>query len=334
MDLSIVIVNYRGWKHLQLCLNSLILMGSGEMQSEIIVVDNNSADGQLSVFKQNYPGVKFLHNRANLGFSNGCNLGARHANGKFLLFLNPDIIANAGAVFGMLDILNSHTEITLLTCRQQNNSGKEEHPYNLFPDLFTLNGLPRSIYKIIHKKELNERYSLEKNLIFPDWVSGSVVMISANDFAKTGGWSEDYWLYYEDVELCRKVYSLGGKVALSNRHFMIHNHGGATRINPKTAALTKAEVRISKHVYVWNHFSGFRAFFMHTMCIIGALVGKLLPALLSIPFFFSRKLRTYGRLYFRLLAYYTHALQSRTWLSPRSPNLGFEKSKLEASEHP
>ena len=223
---------------------------------EVIVVDNFSDDGRLEEFQQRFPFVRFILNSGNNGFSNGCNVGASRASGTYFLFMNSDIIANAKAIWGMLEELKSRPEIMLLSCRQQNNSGREENPCNLFPELATLNGIPRAIYKKVHKKELAEKHASFKDLIFPDWVSGSVMMISADHFRQTGGWCEDYWLYYEDVELCRSVSELGGKVALTNKFSMIHNHGGATRINPKTAALTKAEVRISKHVYVSRHFSG------------------------------------------------------------------------------
>jgi len=320
MDLSVIIVNYRGWKHLELCLNSLATLSDEPLQTEVIVVDNASNDGRLTEFKEKYPSVNFISNTGNNGFSNANNLGAARAKGNFLLFLNPDIIANNQAIFGMMETLQHHPSIMLLTCRQQNNAGKEEHPYNLFPDLFTTNGPIRSVYKAIHKKKLADQYSSKKEIIYPDWVSGSVMMISASDFAKTGGWNEDYWLYYEDVELCRQVHNGGGKVALSNRYSMIHNHGGATRINPKTAAITKAEVRISKHVYISHQFKGVKAFVIHLFIILGSVFEKLIPALLGIPFFFNRKLRSYGLLYIRLLSYYLSALTNRTWLSPRAPN--------------
>ena len=320
MDLSVIIVNYRGWKHLEFCLNSLAKLNVGDFQTEVIVVDNHSNDGHLPEFKDKFPWVDFLSNAGNYGFSSANNLGAFHAKGKFLLFLNPDIIASNEAIFGMMQTLQDHPSVMLLSCRQQNKTGKEEHPYNLFPDLFTTNGPIRSLYKTFHKKELAEKYSYQEELIYPDWVSGSVMMISAADFAKTGGWSEDYWLYYEDVELCWQVRSVGGKVALSNRYSMIHNHGGATRINPKTAAITKAEVRISKHVYISHRFKGLKAFIIHLLIFFGSAFSKLIPAVLSIPCFFNRKLRSYGFMYFRLLTYYFSALVNGTWLSSRAPN--------------
>lgn len=325
MNLSVILVNYRGWKHLATCLQSLEPLAASNLQTELLVVDNCSNDGRLDAFREQFPFVRFILNSGNHGFANGCNRGAAAATGKYLLFLNSDIIATTEAVRGLVDTLEQHPEIMLLSCRQQNSAGKEEHPYALFPTIHTLNGIPRAIYKWRYKAVLAERFSMQQELIYPDWVSGSVILMRADDFVQTGGWCEDYWLYYEDVELCWRVNELGGKVALSNRFSMIHNHGGATRINPKTAALTKAEVRIAKHQFVARHYRGVPALLMHLMSMMGILLGKLIPALLSIPFFFHRKLASYGRLYLRVLAYYLQVPLHRSWMSPRAPNFNLKK---------
>ena len=304
--------------HLEKCLTSLEQVRSETYKLEIIVVDNCSNDGRFEQFQNRFPTVRFVLNSGNYGFSHGCNRGAAGTKAEYLLFLNSDIIANTEGVFGMLETLRSHPDITLLSCRQQNDSGKEEHLCGLFPHLYTLNGIPRALYKLVKRKQMRERFSIERELIYPDWVSGSVMMISAVNFLRTGGWCEDYWLYYEDVELCWRVNELGGTVALTNRFSLIHNHGGATRINPQTAALTKAEVRTSKHVFVARHYSGFTAFLMHLVTIIGVLLGKLIPAVFSIPFFYVMNLRTYGIMYMKVLGYYWEAVGHRCWISPRS----------------
>lgn len=325
MDLSVIIVNYRGWKHLDLCLQSL--QPVADAGSEIVVVDNCSNDGRFDEFVARFPLVRFILNTGNNGFSNGCNRGAAEANRNYLLFLNSDIIANAEAIDGMMLTLARFPEIGLLSCRQQNSSGREEHPYALFPSLFTMNGIPRAIFKRLKRAELADRFSTLNEIIYPDWVSGSVMLMRSADFARTGGWCEDYWLYYEDVELCWRVGELGMKVALTNRWSMIHNHGGATRVNPRTAALTKAEVRISKHRFIARHYRGAEAFLMHLMSVIGILLGKLIPALLSVPLFFHQKLRFYGRLYLLVLGYYLNGVVNKTWMSPRAPNFGKVKNR-------
>ncbi|HPE58623.1 MAG TPA: glycosyltransferase, partial [Bacteroidales bacterium] len=130
MNLSVIIVNYRSWKHLESCLNSLAPLSNDSKHVEIIVVDNASDDGRLPDFQKSFPLVNFISNSENKGFSSANNLGTSNSKGEFLLFLNPDIIANSEAIFGMMETLKQNPDIMLLTCRQQNKAGKEENPYN------------------------------------------------------------------------------------------------------------------------------------------------------------------------------------------------------------
>ena len=90
MDISIIIVNYRGWKALDECLESIDSISSKTFSFEVIIVDNFSNDGQFPVFKQKYSKFTFIENTGNNGFSDGCNFGAAIAKGNHFLFLIPD----------------------------------------------------------------------------------------------------------------------------------------------------------------------------------------------------------------------------------------------------
>ena len=108
--LSIIIVNYKSWEHLGICLDSI--QNQKKINPEIIVLDNNSNDSKIENYKSQYNYVKWIENPKNYGFSKACNIGASNATGKWLLFLNPDTkIPN-----DCLDILSvSYTHLTLPT---------------------------------------------------------------------------------------------------------------------------------------------------------------------------------------------------------------------------
>ncbi|HZL10966.1 MAG TPA: glycosyltransferase family 2 protein [Prolixibacteraceae bacterium] len=318
IDISVVIVNYRGWKHLEKCLKAFESFENDQFSYEIIIVDNCSDDGQLIHFQKRFPKCFFILNTGNNGFANGCNMGAAASKGVYLLFLNSDILATESAIYGLLQTLRSKTEIMILSCKQLNSKGREEQAYRLFPSFLTMNGIMRAIYRKVKLKKTSHTLSSEEEIIYPDWVSGSVILMSKHDFENIGGWDERYWLYYEDVDLCWRAVSYGGKVGLHNQISIIHNHGGATRINIQTATLTKAEVIISLHVFLSSHYSTVQAIGLHLLVIVDVLLVKLIPALLGIPFFFIKRLNLYSQLYQRLVVYYLHALVKRTWVSPRS----------------
>lgn len=321
-DVSIIIVNYKSWKHLKNCLDSLTHITQENFTFEVVIIDNNSDDGKLKEFSKKYSNFRFIENSGNNGFANGCNLGAIHSVGKNMLFLNPDTIADENAIHKMLGCLNANENYGIVSCNQLNNNGSFEAVNRVFPGPLTLFGITRAIYRLI-AKEIKQ----DDEQIFPDWVSGSVVFISRKWFQKINGWNEDYWMYFEDVDVCKKVKAAKGEVVLLKNVNIIHNHGGASRININTSKITKSEVLISKHVYIRNHFKGMTRFLLLRILIFMSLVSKFLLALIGICFFFIPKLKLNLYLFFELMKYYAHSLKKGTWLSKRSMNLSFKKEQ-------
>ncbi|MEQ6124275.1 glycosyltransferase family 2 protein [Pseudotenacibaculum sp. MALMAid0570] len=319
IDISIVIVNYRSWKHLKDCLNSL-KFENNEFLFEVIVVDNNSSDKKIEVFQEDFSEVKFLQNTGNNGFANGCNFGAQHSKGKYLLFLNPDTIANKDAIEKMWNFAKANPTKGIVSCEQKKSKGGYEKSQRIFLNTFTLFGLTRALYRFLNKKRLQNKFETKENILFPDWVSGSVVFISKEWLNQINGWNEDYWMYYEDMDLCRRVQNSNGQIALLKDAEIIHNHGGASRLNIKTASITKTEVLISKHVYISNHFKGFENGIAQCCLVVNNLIIKLLLGIIGVLLFFIPKMRLNVYLFLKMIRYYFSSLIRMSWLSKRSMN--------------
>jgi GT2 family glycosyltransferase len=320
LDISIIIVNYRGWKALDECLESIDTIISKTLSFEVVVVDNFSNDGQFPVFKKKYSKFTFIQNSGNNGFSNGCNFGAGIAMGNHFLFLNPDTKLTLEALETLLQTALSHPEIGILSCLQINENNVFYKQNNLFPALGRFFGISRSLFRKLNKAKLEKRFNNTTDLFYPDWVTGAVVFISRNWFTSIKGWNEDYWLYFEDVDLCKKTAANGGAVAVTRKATIFHQHGGASRLNVKTKALTKTEVIISKHVYISNQFSVGTQLYLHSILILGVLSEKIILSLLSLFLFFIPKLKVNRLLLIKLLEYYFNAIQKQTWISPRAMN--------------
>jgi len=320
LKISVIVVNYRSWKHLTNCLNSLNVIITDKFLLDVIVVDNYSNDGFLEKYKQKYTAVRFIENSGNNGFANGCNVGAKNADGDYLLFLNPDTIAGKEALLEMLNLSKNNADYGIISCSQINPRGKRENEIRLFPELHTLFGLSRAIFRQIHKKEIQKKYEVTKEIIFPDWISGSVVFMSKLWFNKIGGWNEDFWMYFEDVDLCKKVGKKNGKIVLSRNVEIIHNHGGASRLNVTTSAITKTEVIISKHVYVNLHFKGLNKVISLFLLVLSTFLTKFILGLFGLIFYPIPKMRLQLFLFGRILNYYVNALFHLTWISKRSLN--------------
>ncbi len=316
-NLSIIIVNYRGWERLFQCLDSLSFIKDNRFTHEVIVVDNNSNDGQIERFRSLFPKFKFVLNPDNLGFAYGCNWGAVYGRGSNFLFLNPDTIVTADALFSMLTEVRVRRANSIISCCQKKENGANEHPYGRFLSPFTLTGWLRAILKIVLLQG-EEPFLQTDDYIYPDWISGSVVMIKRESFQSLGGWDDDFWMYFEDVDLCRRASQKNGEIVLLKNACVEHNHGGSSRINLQVTALTKTEVNISRHVYISKHESGGKALYMHLFLIANNLLFGFIPAVAGLILFFIKDLNVMSHIYFRLIAYYFNAMLSGTWLSKRS----------------
>jgi GT2 family glycosyltransferase len=316
-DLSVIIVNYRGWERLEKCLSSLIDIHDDRFNFEVIVVDNQSNDDRLSEFIRLFPKIDFITNSGNNGFANGCNLGAARSKGTCLLFLNPDTTVTADALFDMLEEVRVRPQNSIVSCRQVKEDGSNDRPYGRFLSAKTLTGWQRAIYRMFSGK-IEDTISQTKHYIYPDWVSGSVLMIRRESFFRLGKWDDDYWMYFEDVDLCRRAVENDGEIVKLKNSTVHHTHGGSSRIDREITVVTKTEVHISRHVYISKHENFGNAMLMHAILILNNMVLGLIPALIGLPLFFIKSLGVNSLTYFRLMDYYLSVIPSGTWLSRRS----------------
>jgi GT2 family glycosyltransferase len=150
------------------------------------------------------------------------------------------------------------------------------------------------------------------------------VLIRHDTFNKLNGFDEDYWMYFEDVDLCKRIRNIGGKVAFCNFVTIEHNHGGSSRINLRTTTLTKTEVYISRHVYMSKNKKGIEKSVIQAFLVFNNLISGGIMALLALLFFFVPKIYSRALIYCKLIRYYTGAVFRLSWISPRSVN--FHKS--------
>lgn len=303
MDLSVIIVCYRGWEWLTRCLDALNNFHNESFTMEVIVADNNSGDGVIDEFEKRYSRFRFIKNNFNGGYGYGCNCAFAEAKGDFIMILNPDTVAGEKEISLLIERAKAHPEYSLLSCRQLREDGSVSTGAGKFPGLSLKNLIP---------------FKPEETTSFPDWVSGSLMLIRKEVFSQLNGFDESFWMYYEDVDICKRIRDKGGIIALLNDISIIHNHGGSTRVNMKTTALTKCEVQISRHVYINKHFTGIEKCGMHLIAIADNMISGIIAGFSGLLFFFVPKLFVRLRIFLYLIRYYSGALQRKSWLSPRS----------------
>ena len=303
MDLSVIIVCYKGWDRLNKCLESLETFTLKSFSMEVIVVDNNSGDGKINDFEAKFSRFLFINAGINGGYASGCNIGAASASGDVFMILNPDTIVEEEATEKLLRHSIAHPEYYIISCRQTGENGKERKSSGKFPGKL---------------KRIIKNGRPDASASFPDWVSGSLMMIRKETFQKLKGFDESFWMYYEDVDICLRARNEGGEIAFYNDIGIKHYHGGSSRVNLKTESITKSEVQISKHVYIQKHLSGFRRIAFHTMVIADNLVTGLITGFSGLILFFIPKLFVRLLILIRLSVYYFGSVYRRSWISTRS----------------
>jgi GT2 family glycosyltransferase len=317
MKLSIIIVNYKAWGHLQSALDAIHPGFPGDW--EIIIVDNESDLVVLQEFQNRYAWVKLIANPVNSGFGFGCRIGVEDASGEQLLFMNPDVIATVEEIRALIHEKSTHPEAALLSPQQVGTDGRPQKVFDDFPSLLNQSKTLKALIRVMAPSRSPDPRAEHTELIWCDWVTGSFLLIDRKDYDAIDGWSPDYWMYVEDADLCRRAHDAGLRVAYTPKVQVIHAHGGSSRINVQVKSMTKLEVIISKHVYTWKHTQGFERWLTHFLIVLLRVPSLFIAAildLLSLGQIPTLRVRT--RMLGGLLGYYGEALKSGTWVSPRA----------------
>jgi GT2 family glycosyltransferase len=256
MDLSIIIVNYNVKEFLQNLLHS-INKAAQNISHEVIIVDNGSDDGSVELIQQNFPEVKLIINKENLGFGRANNIAMKQAEGEYFLLLNPDTLLSEDTLQEMMSFLKNHAEAGIAGCKILNPDGTLQlacrrsfpGPWTSFCKVMGLSNLfPRS--KIFAKYNLT--YLDENQTYEVDAISGSFMMMKREAYEKTGGFDEDFFMYGEDLDLCYRIQKEGYKVFYVHSAQIIHYKGESTkRSNIDDTKLFYDAM----HLFVKKHFS-------------------------------------------------------------------------------
>lgn len=267
MNVSVIIVNYRVKEKLIKCIKSI---KQTEFSSyEIIVVDNEEDSNLDKVLKKEFKDVLYIKSEKNLGFSAGNNLGAKYAKGKYLFFLNPDTEVFPDTIKHLYNFLekNKKTGIVspLLVDKQlkpfTTQSRKELTPANI---LFSFSVL-RKIFpkKSIYNDEFLKKWN-KKEPILVDTIPGAALMISDKLFKKIEGFDENFFLYFEENDISKRVRDLGLGLYLEPKSKVIHEVGQSTKKIINTEKIFKK----SRFYYFKKHHGLIKAIFLELILSI------------------------------------------------------------------
>lgn len=257
--LSIIIINYNLEDEIEKCLISLLKTLNGiEFLSEafeIIIIDNNSPNKKLPELEKKFSSDKihFYYSDINLGFGKGCNLGASKAKGEYLLFLNPDTIVQEDIFTPIFKLFQSNDQIGIIAPKQQVRKPFFDFSAGFYPNIFyeILNLFGVGVFFEGFLMNLLTRIS-SKSFIKVGWILGAAIFIKKNLFEEINGFDKDYFMFFEELDLCKRVVKEGYKIIYY--HSIKINHIGSVS-GKKNYFLYTVRTYASKKIFIEKHYN-------------------------------------------------------------------------------
>ena len=262
MKLSIILLCWNDREVISECLKS-IFANTHSTDFEVVVSDNGSTDGSVEFIRSFYPTVHVIENSLNLRFAKANNIGIKASRGEYVLILNPDTIIHAGTLDRLVALADQHPEAGAFGCRVLNLDLSYQVSARPFPSFraewiaaFYLRALGR-----LHSWFTSDSYSgwngtTERQV---DWLSGCFILVRGSLLKSLGGFDEQFFYYYEDMDLCRRIWQAGYPIMYTPNATITHLGGQSTKSRfPQLAFVLDSQVTRYLYHYKYSGRRGVR----------------------------------------------------------------------------
>jgi GT2 family glycosyltransferase len=232
MDVSVAIVNYNAEVELARCLDSLFA-SVGLVAFEVIVADNASTDGSVSMLETRFPRVRLFRSEENVGFARASNLCWRESRSSLVLFLNSDTLVPSDALARLVAIAKRRPEVGVVGPRLRYEDGAVQMSVGKTLGLGSeiVQKLRNAGYrrgKGPFRRGVEKEYAREHAV---DWVSGACLLTRRDLLETVSGFDENFFMYSEDVDLCLRIRALGAEVLFTPDVEVVHLLGRSAARN-------------------------------------------------------------------------------------------------------
>lgn len=262
IDVSIIIVSWNTKACLARCL-ATIPQAAGRLGIEVIVVDNESSDGSQAMVAADFPQVRLIQNQDNVGFGRANNIGARASSGRNLLILGSDCELEPGALQTMAGELDRDASIGMVMCTLLNPDGSLQpsvqksfpSPLSLVGELFFFSALRYAVYRrpALHRWLLRPTIQAHRKPHDVAWGGGACLLVRREAYESVGGFDEGFFMYCEDMDLCKRVRDAGYRLRYVPTARVVHLWGKSTSQRPGAMLCESMRSRV---YYFGKHFPG------------------------------------------------------------------------------
>lgn len=247
------------------CLTS-VQVACQTIESELLLVDNNSSDNSASHVRRQFPDVIVIPNATNTGFASACNQGADRARGKFLLFVNPDSIPDTDAVTTLLNTWRELTQPGMLVPRLRFPDGRFQPTCRKFPTFQNMFFSRQSL--------LGKWFGSSATYTLPDYsetmpveaAAATIALVDREQFLLTGQFDERFFMFMEDTDYCYRLWKRNFRTYFVPDAGAVHDWGRGSR----TGHCRRA----------WYHHLSFQRYFLKHHGGVKTLL--LLPLMLGV----------------------------------------------------
>ena len=242
MDISIVVNHYKGPSVLELSLGYLLDWKqayeekNGENTAEIIVTDSGTIQETVELMEYKFPDIEFIQNKKNIGFGRSVNAGLVKAQGIYIFIMNADcIVPYPEELDTLLSYFKNTRNVGIVGPKLLNFDNTHQHSTFRFYTPLTILARRTPIGKTAKGERAVKRFIMTQNTLKSneganvDWLMGSALLTKREHLDKLGMFDERFFMYMEDVDLCRRFWESGLRVMYCPASRIYHFHGKASR---------------------------------------------------------------------------------------------------------
>ncbi len=300
---SVTIVNHQACDHLRKCLQSIEQHPCTVGSLEIVVLDNASGDGSVEMLRNEFPDVVVLAEETRRGFGANQNRAIAASRGDLVLMLNPDATVGEGTIDSLARAVWNDERVIAAGCPVVNSDGslRQDWPFR-FPT-------PLSIYsKAVGVNRLLESRRSRSNTFRDRWLGGYGLIVDRREFLDVGGFDDGFFMYSEDVDLCRRLRDRGHYFGWAAHASVVHP------VPTDDAALLRRrqyEIMRGELIYMRKYYGRIGQFVYR---IGAAFDGAIRVVALSLPFL-SRAIDIHGTSAADTRSLYFERLKAAVWPS-------------------
>jgi hypothetical protein len=284
-EVSVVVVNWNTQDILRDCLRS-IYEQCGEIDIEVIVIDNASTDGSVEMVKKDFTQVTLIENSQNRGFAAANNKGIAISKGRYVLLLNSDTVVLDNAIAKTVAFADSHPEAAVVGCRVLNPDRTLQPTCFMFPSILNMLLSSTYLYKLFPKSKFFGRERMtwwnRNDIREVDVVTGCFMLVRQDAIKKVGSMDEQFFMYGEETDWCYRFKQADWKILFTPCAEIIHLGGQSAQ---KRATTMVVQLRKSILQFMKKHHG---PLIYRIVCLLTVIFLAVRLPIWSVIAFFQR----------------------------------------------